>query len=128
MTKVVDLCSTNPLTWYQAEKEIIGIDHAELGAKLAQQWQLSPELIDAIRGHHDLKKCENPDHRFTAALMGLADFICYQSGYPAHTNATAVLDEEIWSETGISPDVMERFVAAMHDSKDSINELANMAS
>ncbi len=127
MARVADLCSTNPLTWSQAEKEIVGVDHAEMGARLAQQWQLSPELIDAIKGHHNLDKCENPDHRFTAALMGLADHICYESGYPAHALATTTLDENVWSETGISPEAMDGFVMSMHQSVDSINELANMA-
>lgn len=35
------------------EQDVFGIDHAELGAKLAEKWQLPQPMADAIRYHHD---------------------------------------------------------------------------
>ena len=40
-------CSTN-----DAEQHVLGSTHGELGGLLAEKWQFSPELIDAIRFHH----------------------------------------------------------------------------
>ncbi|MBF0143401.1 MAG: HDOD domain-containing protein [Magnetococcales bacterium] len=36
----------------QAELEIIGIDHAEIGAQLVTRWNLPEELAQCIRSHH----------------------------------------------------------------------------
>jgi putative nucleotidyltransferase with HDIG domain len=37
---------------YQAEEEIIGADHAFVGAMLSERWQFPAALIDCIRDHH----------------------------------------------------------------------------
>jgi HD-like signal output (HDOD) protein len=38
-----------------AERQILGTDHAEVGAAIAETWKLPPVLIKAIANHH------NPD-------------------------------------------------------------------
>ena len=35
-----------------AERELIDVDHAELGAMLAQCWRLPDRIVQAIRSHH----------------------------------------------------------------------------
>lgn len=40
------------MTRLEAERAVLGIDHAELGARLAEHWQFPAVLVDAIRHHH----------------------------------------------------------------------------
>lgn len=40
------------LSLEQTERAVIGADHAELGALLAEKWQLPPLLVATIREHH----------------------------------------------------------------------------
>jgi signal transduction histidine kinase len=40
-----------------AEKHVLGIDHATIGEMLAQKWNFPPSLCTAIGSHHDI-----PDH------------------------------------------------------------------
>jgi len=35
-----------------AERAVLGIDHAEVGGLIAQQWKFAPAIVDAIRQHH----------------------------------------------------------------------------
>ncbi len=35
-----------------AERAVLGIDHAEVGGLIAQQWNFAPAIVDAIRQHH----------------------------------------------------------------------------
>lgn len=35
-----------------AEAAVIGLHHAEIGARLAERWNLPPTLVDTIRNHH----------------------------------------------------------------------------
>jgi putative nucleotidyltransferase with HDIG domain len=35
-----------------AERAVLGIDHAEVGGLIARQWNFAPSIVDAIREHH----------------------------------------------------------------------------
>lgn len=47
------------LPLHQTELEFIGLNHSQAGKILAEQWELSAPLIDAIAYHHDLASSEN---------------------------------------------------------------------
>jgi putative nucleotidyltransferase with HDIG domain len=36
-----------------AEQAVLGIDHAEIGAKILESWGLPEEIVSAVRWHHD---------------------------------------------------------------------------
>ena len=36
-----------------AEREVLGLNHAEIGARLSARWSLPEVLVDVIRHHHD---------------------------------------------------------------------------
>ncbi len=44
------------LDMVQAENEILGYDHCEVGASLAHQWHLPEILVECIACHHDLSR------------------------------------------------------------------------
>jgi putative nucleotidyltransferase with HDIG domain len=54
------------LPLYLAEREIIGVDHAVVGALLAEKWQFPKSLADSIRFHHD---CEGSDSVMSACVF-----------------------------------------------------------
>ena len=39
-------------TFVEAERDLLGVDHAVVGAAMAEAWQFPLEIIDAIRRHH----------------------------------------------------------------------------
>ena len=41
---------------YEAEREVFGVDHAEIGAVLAETWKFDNEIINSIQYHHSLLK------------------------------------------------------------------------
>ncbi|MGZ5028342.1 MAG: HDOD domain-containing protein [Methylobacter sp.] len=47
------------LPLHQTELEFIGLNHSQAGKILAEKWQLSGQLIDAIADHHDLVHSQN---------------------------------------------------------------------
>ncbi len=50
--QALELAHTDAMPLHVAEKEVIGADHAEVGALLTEKWNLSKTLIKAISGHH----------------------------------------------------------------------------
>lgn len=60
-----------------AESEVIGADHAYVGALLAKKWQFGAALVDCIRDHHAL------DVEPTSMLdcLRMADAICRKHAF-----------------------------------------------
>lgn len=66
------------LTFIDAEREVIGIDHAELGARVADKWNFNPAMVDIIRNHHHPDKA--PPDDLSIPIVYLADCICMMIG------------------------------------------------
>jgi len=47
-----NLVQTQGMSFKTAEKKVIGVDHAELGAIVAKKWQFSDKLVAIIQHHH----------------------------------------------------------------------------
>jgi HD-like signal output (HDOD) protein len=56
-----------------------GVDHAEAGAILAEDWGLSPAQADAIRHHHAPE--DAGEGRALATILGGADALAHELGY-----------------------------------------------
>jgi putative nucleotidyltransferase with HDIG domain len=50
--ELVSHARTRGITFVEAEREVLGVDHAAVGAAMAEAWQFPAEIIDAIRRHH----------------------------------------------------------------------------
>jgi putative nucleotidyltransferase with HDIG domain len=62
-----------------AEREVLGMDHAELGGLIAEKWKFPPAIIEAVRYHHTPWLCrgEDPD---LVALIHLANCMALITG------------------------------------------------
>jgi len=58
------------------ERSTLIIDHAELGGELMQRWNLPPEIVTAVRRHHELEAA-SPYEQLTAAVQ-VGDMIAHQ--------------------------------------------------
>ena len=112
----------------EAERQIVGVDHAELGGRLALQWGLSPELTGSIAGHHHLSACSTESARSLAAAIAIADFICNCSGIVCSPKSVIHIADEMWDASGIAPSTYPGLLERFFDSLDSVDELIDMAS
>jgi len=60
---------------WQVERELLGVDHAEIGARLAAHWAF-PETITTIIAFHHQYEAAPPDTRRLCAVIALADALC----------------------------------------------------
>lgn len=60
--------------YHDVERGVLGFDHGELGAHLIREWNLSPELEDAVRWHHRFGEEEARNTRM-AAMIALGEEI-----------------------------------------------------
>jgi putative nucleotidyltransferase with HDIG domain len=94
---------------HQAEREVIGFDHADVGAELMRQWKLPDSLIAAVACHHVPSGAG--EHRVIAAIVHIADVIAsavHSRG--GASDAVPPLDAAAWDLLGLPADATEDIV------------------
>lgn len=76
--EVLSKMEENNISFLDAEKEVLGFGHTEIGAKVAEKWNLPKELVEAIGLHHtpELAK-ENP---ILVSIVHIADAMTMMMG------------------------------------------------
>jgi putative nucleotidyltransferase with HDIG domain len=111
-----------------AEVELIGITHAQVGAELAGQWSFPDSLRDTILRHHD----PEPGH-FQSSLIHLADLMVRTRipNGPADERLSFVLEDLPAFQTVFSsqkePMDIERFTFGVDDELDHAVAFVNLA-
>lgn len=68
---VMDMVEKEDVSMLAAEKELLGITHAECGGELAMHWDLPGEVRTAIASHHS--PAQTSQHRRLAAMVHVCD-------------------------------------------------------
>lgn len=119
------VASTN-MPWYQAERAVIGVDHATLGGRLAHQWRLPNRIVYSISGHHD-PDASPEEHRALASYLALANYICNASGLVSYDQAVRQLPPSVWKHTGLDSAGLTRSLDAFFVAVPAVSELAGLA-
>jgi putative nucleotidyltransferase with HDIG domain len=79
LAKISNLVATQDKSFLEAEKEILGIDHAELGGRIAQHWNFPVEIREAIAFHHRPDLLEK-EEKIMPWIVYVADQACLMMG------------------------------------------------
>lgn len=53
---VLQKSESENISIHLAEKQLLGFDHSEIGAMVAEKWQLPAELVNSIKSHHIIEE------------------------------------------------------------------------
>lgn len=109
--EVTRIAQERRIAFHEVETELLGFDHAELGAQIVAAWRFPTELEEAIRFHHEpggaTRKPALPH------CVHLADAACMMLGVGLGTDGLMYgMDPESLSTLGISP---QRLTLLMDD-------------
>jgi putative nucleotidyltransferase with HDIG domain len=86
------------IPFMDAERAVLGFDHAEAGARVLEKWNLPSTLVECVRYHH--VPFSQPTPSPLTALVHVADVLCMMLGvglgidglnYPLQTEALTLL-------------------------------------
>ena len=102
-----------------AEHEMLGFDHAFVGAKLAQKWRFAAEQIDAIANHHKPHAAASASPLTKIAIVAnvISQALLTPHNGPAKTDAEALAR----SVFGITAD---DFRMLLHETREDARDLA----
>ncbi len=102
--------SADELPVYQAERQIMGFDHAQVGGELARQWKLPPMLEECIEFHHDIQSAQRFPRE--VALVHIANILALMA--EIHTldpGDVSPIDPHAWEIIGLDADEVADVVA-----------------
>ncbi len=69
-------------TFTEMEKDVFGFTHAEVGRLVVKKWNLSQELEEVIRFHHEPERADKNDPYVfqLTSIVNLADAMCHNLG------------------------------------------------
>ncbi len=79
--EAIRLAAEKDVPFQMAEREILGTDHAEIGAMLLESWSFPSNLIEAVRWHHEPDSAENPGTLID--IVHVANVLCLMLGIGA---------------------------------------------
>lgn len=100
-----------PLTSFDAEREVLGFDHMQVGAELAQAWHMPGLLTCAIAYHHH--PAEAQEYRAETAIIHIANAIASlpYSDTPGEADLQRV-EQGAWEQAGLKPEQLGPCVRA----------------
>lgn len=101
------LDSGDELPVYQAERQIMALDHAQVGGELARQWKLPPMLEECIEFHHEISSAQRFPRE--VALVHIANILALMAETQTLDLVDASpIDPHAWEVVGLDP---EEFIA-----------------
>ena len=114
----------NRISRAEAEMEVLGTDHSEVGGRLLQEWRLPDDVVEAVANHH--RPVLEPLPRLSV-LTHLANCIAHLSGSAPGWDGYAVrVDNRVISTFEINSDKLETMVIAVRDSFDRVDQFMTM--
>ena len=101
---IIETARNNGYLLFEAERSILGFDHARLGGIMLRKWNLPYSLVAAVLNHHSpesAKTIREPAIIHTADALACA-LLLSPNGEPL----VPPLNEAAWAALGISPDQM----------------------
>ncbi|MEJ2424839.1 MAG: HDOD domain-containing protein [Candidatus Thiodiazotropha sp.] len=98
----------------QAEQEILGFDHAQVGEALLQHWKLPQSIVDVVAHHH--KPSQSKQFPLEAALLHIAASLAEADlrGLE-HAQVIEHIDSFAWETTHIDPGQLDQHLETMQD-------------
>lgn len=119
--KMRDLILRNEHSLIEAEKHVLGTDHAEVGALLLNKWGLPELLVESVANHH--QPVVNPKPALSA-VVHVADVIALEAGpSPGWGSFAMRADESAVEALGLKRDDVEHLIISAYDALEQVEEM-----
>lgn len=113
--QVIEKVNTEHIPFMDAERLIIGFDHAEVGSQIGEKWNLPEELVESIAKHHNPSEAKiNPK---LTGLIHVADALSMSMGMGLGGDGMYYpFDGGVSAKLNLTEDVLEETLAELADS------------
>jgi len=110
---------------HQAEQQVFGFNHMDIGLKLAEKWQL-PEYIKYCIGYHHCPE-QSPDFKQEVSIIHISNTIAVLAELNSTDQELAPLvDDYAWQQTGLDVSVFSNLIEKINQEFTEIESLLNL--
>lgn len=120
--KIVSLMSVHNKTLIQAEAEVFGIDHAEVGYAIAGKWHFPDYILDVIKYHHRPSAARMVPDITSAVHLGNSISKALAFGKSTEPRVTPI-DPFAWKQLGIKEIDIPHLITRIQDEFDLAMEI-----
>ena len=108
------LIEEKDISMLEAERELLGTDHTEVGAWLAKSWFLPDKLIEPIACHHNIG--ESQEHQVKASVVHFADILIKASAFGfSGDEYVPNIHPVAWEKLGMNDSLLSEIVEELED-------------
>ena len=123
--KINILVHSQGYSFNDAEKNVIGMNHEELGAMVGEKWSFSEKQIYIIRHHHLTDESARQDLETT--LIYLADIICMMMGICTGTDGLSYrFYSDVLERINVSEKDLQGIIAETSENQEKIDYLLKL--
>jgi putative nucleotidyltransferase with HDIG domain len=123
--KINILVHSQGYSFNDAEKNVIGMNHEELGAMVGEKWSFSEKLIYIMRHHHLTDESARQDLETT--LIYLADIICMMMGICSGTDGLSYrFYSDVLRRINVSEKDLQGIIAETSENQKKIEHLLKL--
>jgi len=112
--QLLSLINQKELSMREAETELLGTDHTEIGEWIAQTWFLPDKLTEPIACHHNVKK--SSVHQMKTSVVHVADVLVKASGFGfSGDDFVPLIQPAAWKKIGLDETLLQEIVEETED-------------
>ena len=124
--QVIALVNEGEHSFLEAESEILGINHAEVGAKVAESWNFPEDIVRAIRLHHEPDGASDNDP--LTPIIYLADILTLSMGIGAGRDGLSYRGkEEVMERFGLKAKDLQEIVVDFYDQYSRVQDILSLS-
>lgn len=107
------------IIFYEAEKQVLELTHEDIGAWLAESWNLPVNLQEPIACHHQPLKAQKA--KLPTAIVHTANFLTRAVGFGSGGDPwTPELIHKAWERLGLNMQSMEEIIREFNDELETL--------
>ena len=121
--EIVAVCKSG-VTFRQAEQQVLGADHQEIGLELARKWSFPPAISNVIGYHHNPTSLQDEEERLLAIVTFISDNICAAKKFGLTLTAESKsIPKEYLDEIGLSGEQLQECVKQIDAELEVVREI-----
>jgi putative nucleotidyltransferase with HDIG domain len=119
------LVRENQVSFLEAEKQVLGIEHADLGGKISEHWKFPGKIIAGIR-HHHAPLSASVEQEF-ASLIHLCDAVAMMTGFGGGADGLSYPGyKEITKDYGLGDQDIEAIIIELENRLKQVELILNL--
>ena len=120
--RIFELYAGGGLLLSDAESQVLGFDHQQIGGMLLKQWRYPMPLINAVSNHHQPFRSEGS--RVEASAVHVADHLVGAMAIgTSGERFVRPLDNRAWTLLGLEPEALPRLVNGIDAQIEAVEEV-----